>query len=315
LAGGEIDVLIDYLEFLLGLAFAGAGGELFVRGTVGIASAARVSQGIIAATVAAFATSSPELTVAVRSAIEGVPEISLGDALGSNVVNVALILAAAVLISPIAVARNSIRRDFPVAMTAPVIVGILLLDGSLSRLDGLALLLGFAVWLTAIVHEVRKQRSAVAEVLGEAKLGRAVVEAAIGLALLIAAGHLIVDGATAISKLWGLTEFVIGATIVAVGTSVPELATAIVSRLKGHEEVGLGTVLGSNIFNGLFIIGVASSITPIEVSWRQTAPAIVAGFAALVLTYPQRSGVIERWRGGLLLGLYAAYVLTLLQWR
>jgi cation:H+ antiporter len=308
-------VTIDYLEFLLGLVLAGAGGELFVRGTVGIASAARVSPGIIAATVAAFATSSPELTVAVRSALEGVPEISLGDALGSNVVNVALILAAAVLISPIAVARNSIRRDFPVAMTAPVIVGILLLDGRLSRLDGLALLLGFTVWLTAIVHEGRKQRSVAAEVLGEAKPVRAVVEAVIGLALLIAAGYLIVDGATAISKLWGLSEFVIGATIVAVGTSVPELATAIVSRLKGHEEVGLGTVLGSNIFNGLFIVGVASSITPIVVSWQLTAPAIVAGFAALVLTYPPRGGVIERWRGGLLLGLYAAYVLTLLQWR
>jgi cation:H+ antiporter len=307
--------MIEYIQFLIGLVFAGVGGELFVRGTVGLARAARVSPGIIAATVAAFATSSPELTVAVSSAIDGTPEISLGDALGSNIVNVALILALAVLISPIAVSRSSIRRDFPVAMTIPVILGILLIDGTLSRLDGLALLLAFVIWLTAIVHEVRKQRSAAGEVLGEPKPTRAVVESAIGFALLIAAGYLIVEGASAIAKLWGLSEFVIGATIVAVGTSVPELATAIISRLKGHDEVGLGTVLGSNIFNGLFIVGVASSITPITVGLRETAPAIVIGFAALALTFPPRSGVIGRWRGGLLIGLYAAYILTVLQWR
>lgn len=302
-----------YLALLLGLVAAAAGGEVFVKGTVGMARAARISPGIIAATVAAFATSSPELTVAISSALAGAPEISLGDALGSNIVNVALILAAALLIAPMQAPRSAIRRDFPVALSLPVILGVLLIDGRLSRLDGLLLLISFVAWLVAVILEVRSQRSAAPEVLGELKPHRAVIEGIVGLALLIAAGKLIVYGATGIAQTYGLSEFVIGATIVAIGTSVPELATAIVSRVRGHDEVGLGTILGSNVFNGLFIVGVASVITPINVPFRSAAPALILGLAALAFAYPPRHGSIDRWRGGILLGLYAAYLLAILQ--
>jgi cation:H+ antiporter len=303
----------SYIAMLIGLACAGVGGELFVRGTVGLAKAARISPGIIAATVAAFATSSPELTVAISSALEGAPEISLGDVLGSNVVNIALILAAVLLIGPIAAPRDGIRRDFPVAVLAPVILGVLLLDGRLSRLDGILLLVGFVAWLGAVIHEARRQRSAAAQVLGEKRPLRAVAEGGVGLALLIAAGKFIVYGATGIAKTYGLSEFIIGATIVAVGTSVPELATAIISRVRGHDEVGLGTILGSNIFNGLFIVSVACVITPINVPFSVAAPALILGFAAVVLTYPPRSGTIDRWRGGMLLAVYATYLIAVFQ--
>jgi cation:H+ antiporter len=304
----------DYFALLIGIAFAGVGGELFVRGTVGTAAALRVSPGIIAATVAAFATSSPELTVSINSALAGTPRIALGDALGSNVVNVALILAAAVLIAPITATRDTIKRDFPVALIIPVILGILLLDGVLSRIDG-ALLLGlFAAWLVAVIYEARRQRSAVIAVLGEHKPLRAVIQGAAGLALLIMAGYLIVAGATGVAEAHGIDAFIIGATVVAVGTSVPELATAIISGVRGHKEVGLGTVLGSNIFNGSFIVGVASSITPIAITPREVAPALLLGLAAVALTYPRRSGTIERWRGAILLGVYAAYLVAVLQW-
>jgi len=305
----------NYLALLIGLACAGIGGELFVRGTVGLAKAARISPGIIAATVAAFATSSPELTVAISSALNGTPEISLGDVLGSNVVNVALILAAVLLIGPIKAPRSGIRRDFPVAALVPVILGVLLLDGRLSRLDGMLLLAGFLAWLGAVLYEVRSQRSAAAQVLGEGRPTRAVAEGGVGLALLIAAGKLIVYGATGIAKTYGLSEFIIGATIVAVGTSVPELATAIISRVRGHDEVGLGTILGSNIFNGLFIVSVACTITPINVPFSVAAPALLLGFAAIVLTYPPRSGTIDRWRGGMLLAVYATYLFAVFQMR
>ena len=304
----------DYLALLIGIACAGAGGELFVRGTVGMAAAFRISPGIIAATVAAFATSSPELTVSINSALAGTPRIALGDALGSNVVNVALILAAAVLIAPITATHDTIKRDFPVALTVPVILAVLLLDGVLSRLDG-ALLLGlFVAWLIAVIREARRQRSAAVAVLGEHKPTRAVIHGATGLALLIMAGRLIVAGATGVAQAHGIDAFVIGATVVAVGTSVPELATAIISRIRGHEEVGLGTVLGSNIFNGLFIVGVASSIAPIAITPQEVAPALVLGLAAVALTYPRRSGTIERWRGAILFGVYAAYLVAVLQW-
>lgn len=302
-----------YLALSLGLVCAGAGGELFVKGTVGMARAARISPGIIAATVAAFATSSPELTVAISSALDGTPEISLGDALGSNVVNVALILAVALLMAPIAAPRSTLRRDFPMALVVPVALAVMLMDGRLSRLEGLLLLTGFLAWLLAVVHEARTQRSAAAEVLGEPRHGRAIGEGIAGLALLVVAGKLIVFGATGIAKSYGLSEFVIGATIVAAGTSVPELATAIISRMRGHDEVGLGTILGSNIFNGLFIVGVAAVITPIAVPLRSAAPALVLGLASVALTYPGRSGQIDRWRGGMLIGLYGVYLLAIFQ--
>lgn len=302
-----------YLALVLGICCAGGGGELFVRGTVGLARAARVSPGIIATTVAAFATSSPELTIAITSAAEGRPEISFGDALGSNVVNVALILGLVLLLAPLGVPRGSIRRDFPVTLLAPVILGVLLLDGNISRLDGIVLLIGFFVWLFAVMHEARSQRSVAGEVLGEVRPYRAVAESLVGLALLIAAGKLIVFGATGIAEALGLSAFVIGATVVAIGTSVPELATAIISRLRGHDEVGLGTILGSNIFNGLLVIGVAATITPIDVPLATAGPALALGIVSVALTYPPRSGIIGAWRGGMLLATYIVYTLAVIE--
>ncbi len=302
-----------YLALFLGLVFAGGGGELFVRGTVGLAQAARISPGIIAATVAAFATSSPELTVAVSAALDGAPQISLGDALGSNVVNVALILGLALLLAPITASRGSIKRDFPTAVIVQVALAALLLDGNLSRIEAVLLLAALFVWLLAVTHEARSQRSAVVAVLGEGKPYRAVIESLVGLALLIAAGKLIVSGGAEIAKTYGFTEFAIGATLVAIGTSMPELATVLISRLRGHDEVGLGTVLGSNIFNGLFIVGTAAAITPYSIAFSDVAPALLVGLAAVVATYPPRSEQIDRWRGGLLLALYGAYVLAVLQ--
>jgi cation:H+ antiporter len=213
-----------------------------------------------------------------------------------------------VLIAPITATRDTIKRDFSVALVVPVILAALLFDGVLSRLDGAVLLGLFAGWLIAVVREARRQRSAAVAVLGERKPVRAVLEGAAGLALLILAGRLIVIGATGIAEARGIDAFLIGATVVAVGTSVPELATAIISGLKGHEEVGLGTILGSNIFNGLFIVGVASCIAPISITMREVGPALVLGSAAVALTYPPPSGRIERWRGSILLGVYSAYL-------
>ena len=302
----------DYLALFLGIVCAGLGGELFVRGAVGLAHWARISPGIIGATVAAFATSSPELSVSINAALAGQPQIALGDALGSNVVNVALILALALVISGIQSPRDSVKRDFPVALLIPVVTGLLFLDGELSRLDGFLMLGMFLVWLAAAAIEARKQRSAAERVLGERRGWLVVLSCAAGLAFLIAAGHLIVAGARGIAVSFGIDEFVIGATIVAVGTSVPELATTVVAKLRGHDEVGLGTILGSNIFNGIFITAIAAIIHPITVAWREVAVTLSFGLIALAFTYPTRRGYIERRRGVLLLVLYAVYLATLL---
>jgi cation:H+ antiporter len=303
----------DYMALLLGVVCAGLGGELFVRAAVGLAYWARVSPGIIGATVAAFATSSPELSVSINAALAGKPQIALGDALGSNVVNVALILALALLISGIKSPRASLKRDFPVALLVPVITGVLFLDGELSRIDGLLMLGMFIAWLVTAAIEARNQRNAAEEVLGENRGWLAVLYCIAGLALLVAAGNLIVAGARGIAISFGIDEFIIGATIVAVGTSVPELATTVIAKLRGHDEVGLGTILGSNIFNGLFIVAVAAIIHPITVAWREVAATLVFGFVALLFTYPTNKGFIERKRGVVLLVLYAVYLATILQ--
>jgi cation:H+ antiporter len=302
-----------YLTLALGVLSAGIGGELFVRGTVSLATWARIAPGIVGATVAAFATSSPELSVSITSALAGTPQIALGDALGSNVVNIALILALALLISGIQSSRDSIRRDFPVAFLVPVLTVALAADGELSRLDGVLMLSIFLAWMIATVIEARRQRSAAEEVLGAHRLAPALLSAAIGLGFLVGAGLLIVDGARAIAVSFGLSEFIIGATIVAVGTSVPELATALISKLRGHDEVGLGTVLGSNIFNGLFIVAVAALIHPIVFDASSVRVALAFGLVAVVLTLPGKSGYIGRGRGVLLLALYVGYVVVVIR--
>lgn len=303
----------DCTALVLGVVCAGIGGELFVRGAVGLAHWARVTPGIIGVTVAALATSSPELSVSINAALAGKPQIALGDALGSNVVNVALILGLALVISGIQSPRDSVKRDFPVALLIPIMTGVLFLDGKLSRFDGLLMLGMFLAWLVAAIIEARKQRRSTKEVLGEQRGWLVVLSCVVGIAILVAAGNFIVAGARGIAITFGIDEFIIGATIVAVGTSVPELATTVIAKLRGHDEVSLGTILGSNIFNGIFIVAVAAIIHPITIAWREVAITLVFGLMALVFTYPTRTGFIKRRRGVLLLMLYAAYLAVIIQ--
>lgn len=306
--------MLDGILFLLaGLAMAGLGGELFVKGVVGIARWARVPSGIVAVTLAAFATSSPELSVSVNAALEGKPQIGLGDALGSNVVNIGLILGLALVLGAINTPRDSLRRDFPVALLVPVLTAFLIIDGEISRLDGVLMLAGFLVWLIAVTIEAWRRRSAAEEVLGERHHGIALLYCAGGLALLILAGRLIVMGATGVGNALGMDPFVVGATMVAIGTSIPELATTVIARWRGHEEIGLGTVLGSNIFNGFLIIGTAATIHPIAVAWQEVAVGLGFGALTVLAVYPGRAGLIERRRGVLLLALYGIYLATILQ--
>ena len=301
----------DALSLILGLICAGLGGEFFVRGIVGLAGWARVSASIVAATFAAFATSSPELTVAITSAMAGTPEIALGDALGSNIVNVALILGIAALVAPIPASRDSIRRDFPIAILVPLVVGALAFDGTLSQTDGFILLSVFVVWLTMAVLEARRQRSASIEVLGEHRVWLALLLCLAGLGFLIVSGRLIVSGALGIATSFGISAFVISATLVAFGTSVPELATALIAQIRKHSEVGLGTILGSNIFNGLFILSVAAIIHPIRVEWSVVSLTLLFGVATVAVTFPFRHSMVIRPQGAILLVCYVLYALTM----
>ena len=302
----------DYVMLAAGIVCAAGGAELFVRGAVGIAFWLRIAPGIVGATVAAFATSSPELAVGVSAALNGVPQIAFGDVLGANIVNVGMVLALAVLISAMKCPRDSIRRDFSAALLTPVLTAALAVDGEISRVDGVVLMVAFFIWLTLTVVSARRQRGDIPPEANGRRGWRLIAVLLIGLVILFAAGHLIVTGAKGVARTMGIGEFVIGAVIVAVGTTVPELATTIVSKLRGYEEVGLGTVLGSIVFNACFIVGVAAMIHPIPVDWGETAVALGFGLVALLCAYPNRRGIIGRARGVLLLLLYIANVVALL---
>jgi len=303
----------DYLALAVGIVCAGLGGELFIKGSVGLAKWLRVSTSVIGVTVVAFATSSPELSVAISSAASGTPQIALGDALGSNVLNVALILGLVLILGGLRSSRKDVKRNVSVALLVPVLIGMLSSDGRLSRIDGLILLAVFLVWVTSVTLEVRRQRNGMDALPSDEQRRWPVIASSIsGLALLIAAGRLIVMGATGIAVKLGLSSFVIGAVMVAVGTSVPELATTVMSKIRGHDEVGLNTILGSNIFNGLFIVAVAAIIRPFNATHRELLPAILIGIVTVVFTIPTARGNIDRWRGFALLALYISYVLWVL---
>jgi cation:H+ antiporter len=163
------------------------------------------------------------------------------------------------------------------------------------------------------VVEARKQRSAAEEVLAKQRGWYAGILSIVGLAFLVAAGSLIVAGAKGIAISFGIDEFIIGATVVAVGTSMPELATTVIAKLRGHDEVGLGTILGSNIFNGLLIVSVAAIINPIHVNWREVVVTLACGLLAVLLIFPTSQGFIARRRGVLLMVLYAVYLAAVIQ--
>lgn len=303
---------LDLTFLAIGVVLAAVGGEFFVRGLVGLAAWARVPAGVIGATVAAFATSSPELTVAISAAEDGRPEIALGDALGSNIVNIGLVVGIVLLMGMRTAAEIS-HRDAATALGMALLLLVLLVDGDVSRYDGALLLTTFAVWIALTTRNALRDRSEIVETVGERRHGRSVAEALVGLVCLVAAGRLLVVGAKGIGDDLGVSTFVIGVVLVSFGTSLPELATAIISRVRGHAELGVSTALGSNIFNTSFIVGVAAVLAPIEVAAREAVVSIVAGVALiLVLLVGTRGEALSKWRGVALVSGYCISLLALL---
>jgi cation:H+ antiporter len=299
----------DLLYLFIGIGFAWAGGELFVRGLSGVGYLLRIPAAIVGVTLAAFATSAPEVSVGVKSAQEGLPQLSLGDVLGSNVANVALILGLALLLAPLRANRKEISRDFFSALLVPCLIGLLALDGELSRVDAGILLGTFLIWLSTVIISGLKNRSQAGP--SDLSLLLIIGQCCLGLACLIGAGSFIVTGARGVALAFGLSEFVIGATIVAVSTSAPELATTLVARLRKEDDLGLGNILGSNIFNGLFIVGLVAWLSPFTVDFSSIQVALASGIVATLFCWPVR-GQITRVQGVLLLLLYVAYVAYLL---
>lgn len=293
---------------LAGVVLAWFGGEFFVRGGVGLARWLRWPSAVVGVTVAAFGTSSPELLVAVHAALEGVPQISLGDVLGSNVVNVALVLAIVLALSGMKAEDDGVRRDWLVGLLVPGVVYALLMDGWFSRLDAGIMLGLFGIWLVVVIRHARRHASGNAST-EKAAPGKTIGALLIGLTLLILAAQFVVHGGKGVAEALGWSPFVVGAVVVAAATSTPELATTLIARMRGHHDVGLGNILGSNIFNVLCIAAVAAMIKPYAVNLPEVLPSLVFGAVTMLLILPGKGGHLPRWRGLALLVVYTIFIL------
>lgn len=301
-----MSTLLPLAFFLAGLAVAAVGGHLFLRGAVDLARWLRVPPSIIGVTVAAIGTSSPELAVALTAARRGQPELALGVALGSNVVHAGLVLGLALLSAPLK-AGVGVTRDRVAAFAAPLAIGAFLFDGRLSRAESGALVAGFAAWLFAVVRDARRPQE---ELPIEETVQPVTVLFTLlgGVAALVGAGHLVVAGARGLGGSLGLSAFVTGASLVALGVGVPRLVATVVAARRGHDDVAAGAILGSLVFNGLFVAGASGLVLPARVAWREVAVSAAFGVLTAALMTPGADGALTRRRGVALVLAYAAYL-------
>lgn len=309
-------MLITILLFLAGLAILVAGAEALVRGSSALALRLGISPLVVGLTVVAFGTSSPELTVSVDSALRGSSSIALGNVIGSNIANIALILGLTALIQPMLVQRSLINAQIPVMIGISVLLWLLMLDQRLGFWDGALLFAGLLVYIYLSYRSSRDEEAATSVELlpGDVatlqdKVWFCILLIAIGLAALIGGGMMLVDAAVELARIFNIDETIIGLTIVAVGTSMPELATSVVAALRKQSDIALGNIVGSNIFNILGILGIASMITPLSsVGFSQTDFAVMVAIAIILLPMCMTRRKLDRMEGIILLAGYLAYM-------
>jgi cation:H+ antiporter len=287
------------------------GGNWLVDGAVALALRLSISPMIIGLTLVGFGTSMPELVTSVQAALIGSPGIAVGNVVGSNIANILLILGVAALLSPIAVDRATLKRDGTVMVLVSVLCLSIVLYGTLGRAAGMILLLGLALYLVLTIRLARSgQIEAGPLEVVQMPRWRAILTLVGGLVVTIVAAKFLVQGAVALAADWGMSEAVIGLTVVAVGTSLPELVTSVVAARKGQSDLAVGNVIGSNIFNILGILGVTALVQPLVVPESIIGLDIwvMLGAALALVLLAMRKWRIGRVEGGLLAGSYAAYI-------
>ncbi len=310
----------SWIQLVLGLGLLYAGAQILVKGGAALAFRLGLNALVVGLTVIAYGTSSPELVVSVKASLQGNGPIAIGNVVGSNICNIALILGVAALVTPLSASAQIIRREIPIMIGFSILLIALMWDGSLGRIDGAILFTGIVVytWLT-----VRQARAETKELAGKVydqdfhkpamRLGRSIFLVVAGLGVLVAASHFFVTGAVELAKSWGVTDAVIGLTVVSVGTIMPELDTSLVAAVRGLGDVAIGNVVGSNIFNILGILGVAALIHPIDTSSIGPVDLGVMLAAAVAMLPAARSGgKISRVEGAVLLAGYIAYTVWLI---
>lgn len=308
---------MEYITFLIGLGFLLFGANCLVDSSVAIAKRAKISDFIIGLTIVGMGTSAPELFISLSSSLTGHGDMAVGNVVGSNICNTLLILGVTATILPFSIEKSTLRRDMPMSLVAALLLfALAFFDGEVSRWEGALLLLCFAGYMWLVVNEKSEQEEAVEpSKMGKLPIYALALIAMLSLGALVGGGTLFLDSAVTIARSWGVSESVISITIIAIGTSLPELITCVVSALKGNVQLALGNVLGSNLFNILLILGASATISPIAlqgIGLIDFSMLIVAAVLTCLTAFTFGKYRFDRIEGIIFLAVYLGYTAYLL---
>lgn len=308
-----MEMMVQVVLLAVGFILLAKGADWFVDGASSIAAKLKIPQLIIGLTIVAMGTSAPEAAVSISAALKGSADITVGNVAGSNIMNILIILGLSAAITPLAVERSTTRREMP------FLVGVSLLmlaqgwDGTVSLLDGVVLIILFAAYLLYLLVKARRKPEQGEEASEPRSVWKILLLTAVGLAAIVIGSNVTADAACAIARLLGMSERFIGLTIVALGTSLPELFTSVTAARKGNVDIAVGNIVGSNIFNILFVLGVSALVTPVPFAAAFRFDCMVAAAAAAVLlVFCAAAGKLKRWHGAAMLAGYAVYFVMLL---
>ena len=317
----DISLVIDYLLFLPGFYLLIKGADILVEGASSLAKRLKVSDLVIGLTIVAFGTSAPELAVNISASYKGQTDIAISNVLGSNIANILLILGVSSIIRNVTVKENTVWKEIPFSLLAAIIVFLQANDvffgagtkNQISRNDGLEMLAFFIIFLYYIFSIAKEENIFEDEIPKlQLSLGKSIIYIIIGLILLPLGSDWVVNGAVRVAKFFGISEAYIGLTIVAIGTSLPEMATSIVAAYKKNSDISIGNVVGSNIFNVFLILGISSVIRPLEFSTKNNVDVVMTVLASLILFFSLFVGKkheVERSQGILFLLIYIIYLI------
>ncbi|WP_461812065.1 calcium/sodium antiporter [Faecalimonas sp.] len=318
-----MNMFVALICLIVGFVLLVKGADFFVDGASAIAKQLHIPAIVIGLTIVAFGTSAPELAVSISAAMKGSNDIAVGNVVGSNLFNLLIVVGVSAFIYPLHVKKSMIKKDYPIALIGAVLLGVLAMDTlfgktsmELSRADGVILLIGFTIFMYLAIREGLKGRAEHKEneekIEVQYTLGKSIFICIIGLAGIIIGGNMVVDGAKEIARAFGLSEAFIGLTIVAFGTSLPELVTSIVAARKGESDISLGNVIGSNIFNIFFILGVSGTILPMAVANTYLYDIAILIVVSIIFFIPIcKKQKVSRAMGGTMVATYMAYMVYL----
>ena len=302
---------MSILFIIIGAVLVLWGADRLTDGATGLAERLGVPQIVIGLTVVAMGTSMPEFFVSLMSAIKGTSDIAVGNVMGSNAFNTLAIVGITAMVAPMSISRNTVRKDIPFCVVASLALLLMCLDGEVSRWDAAILFAGFLVFIGYTLYLARRGVIQDVEVVKLENMGywKAAGLMLLGLVCLVLGSHLFVDGATQVARSLGVPDAVIGLTIVALGTSLPELATSVVAARKGQSAIAIGNVIGSNVFNILMILGITGVVLPMDIqSITLVDFGVLLGGIVLLWLFCYTKYKVEKWEGALLAAAYVAYV-------